>query len=116
MIEAARVSDGTNPCDEFLSGLEASKRKKDRERLANTLIVLEDFAHRRELCFPRETNNLVGGIKELKAGDVRLPFFDVEGTRVGAVRITHGFIKRTPRAPRKEINRAVWVREEDSKS
>ncbi|WP_157876333.1 hypothetical protein [Streptomyces sp. Root264] len=115
MVEAARTVDGSYPCDDFLLELEASKKKKDRERLAVILIVLEDFAHRK-LTFPREINDLEDGIRELKPGDVRLPFFDVPGTKVGAVRLTHGFFKGTPWAPKGEIRKACWVREEDSKS
>ncbi|MBT2389926.1 type II toxin-antitoxin system RelE/ParE family toxin [Streptomyces sp. ISL-1] len=113
MIEAARVSDGTYPCDDFLRGLEGSKRKKDRERLAVILIVLEDYAYRRELIFPREINNLKDGIRELKPDKVRLPFFDVPGSKVGAIRLTHGFVKGTQKAPRGEILKALWVRRED---
>ncbi|MFF4311693.1 hypothetical protein [Streptomyces sp. NPDC001507] len=116
MVEAARITDGVYLCDEFLRKLEESKGKKDRARLAVILMVLEDFAHRRELMFPREINDLEDGIRELKPGDVRLPFFDVPGTKVGAVRLTHGFIKRTRWAPMGEIRRARWVREEDAKS
>ncbi|WP_372481724.1 type II toxin-antitoxin system RelE/ParE family toxin [Streptomyces coriariae] len=115
MLEAARTTDGSYKCDEFFLNLEGSRRKKDRARLADILMVLEDFAHR-ELIFPREINNLEDGIRELKPGDVRLPFFDVPGTKVGAVRLTHGFIKGTRRTPRKEILKALWVREEDARS
>lgn len=116
MVEAARTTEGDYLCDDFFQSLETSKKKKDRARLADILMVLEDFAHRRELVFPREINDLEDGIRELKPGDVRLPFFDVPGTRVGAVRLTHGFIKGTPWAPRGEILRAKWMREEDAKS
>ncbi|BDD73558.1 hypothetical protein GCM10023177_34480 [Streptomyces violaceoruber] len=115
MVEAARTAEDSYPCDDFFRELETSKKKKDRERLATILMVLEDFAHR-ELAFPREINNLEDGIRELKPGDVRLPFFDVPESRAGAVRLTHGFIKGTPWAPRGEIRRAFWVREEDAKS
>lgn len=116
LVEAARTTSGTYPCDEFLRELEISKKKKDRARLAVILIVLEDFAHRRDLTFPREINDLEDGIRELKPGDVRLPFFDVPEAKLGAVRLTHGFFKGTPWAPRKEILRALWVREEDTAS
>ncbi|MFC8778844.1 hypothetical protein [Streptomyces nigra] len=115
MIEAARKTDGSYECDEFLLKLETSRKRSDRARLADILMVFEDFAYR-QLTFPREINDLEKGIRELKPGDVRLPFFEVPGTSVGAVRLTHGFIKRSRRTPRGEIRKAVWVREEDAKS
>ncbi|WP_143668747.1 hypothetical protein [Streptomyces sp. b62] len=113
MIEAAKVADGTYPCDTFLRGLETSRKRKDRENLAVILMVLEDYAHRRELIFPREINNLEDGIRELKPGKVRLPFFEVPRSTVGAIRLTHGFMKGTRWAPRGEILKAQWVRRED---
>lgn len=42
-----------------------------------------------------------------------LPFFEVEGTKSGAIRLTHGFVKQGTKAPRKQIDTASWVRHED---
>lgn len=112
MIEAAVFPNGECPVDEFLASLENSRKPRDRDRLATILMLLEDYAEG-ELEIPRELNDLRDGIWELKAGDVRLPFFAVEGTRTGAIRLTHGFVKQGEKAPRKQIDMALWVRSKD---
>lgn len=113
MIEAARMADGRYPADEYLNSLLASTKSADLDRLANLLIRLEHYAHRGTLEIPRELNELRDGIWEFKAGRDRLPFFDVEGSPTGALRLTHGFFKRQQETPRKEINMALKVRKED---
>ncbi|MFD8112235.1 type II toxin-antitoxin system RelE/ParE family toxin [Streptomyces microflavus] len=115
MIEAARTVDQCL-ADDYLAGLESSKSTKDQDRLADILIVLETYAHKGHLEIPRELNRLTEDIQELKAGDARLPFFDVTNSNSGAVRLTHGFNKRQQRTPRREINRAKWVKREDAAS
>ena len=77
IIEAARTLAGEEPAEELLARLEASGRQKDVERLADTVIVLEDYARKGELEMPRELNKLRDGLWELKAGDVRLPFYEL---------------------------------------
>jgi len=113
MIEAARTVNGKSPVDDYLMALERSRKSKDRERVATIAILLEDYADHETLAVPRELNDLRDGIRELKPGDVRLPFFEVGGSRSGAIRLTHGFLKRQRRTPREEIDMAIWVRKQD---
>ncbi|WP_062345959.1 hypothetical protein [Herbidospora yilanensis] len=113
MIEAARTRAGECRADDFLRRLEESRQPKDAARLADVLIRMERYAVTGSLAVPRELNNLRDGIREIKAGDVRLPFFEVPGSAADAVRLTSGFIKQSWRAPRKYIDEAIWVRTED---
>lgn len=113
MIEAAQVLDGSFPVEDFLTGLERSRKRVDKERLANIALLLEDYADGNELAIPRELNTLRDGIKELKREDVRLPFFALARSKAGTVRLTHGFIKKQQKTERKQIDRALWVRKED---
>lgn len=106
------LPDGECPADEFLVALENSRKPKDRDRLAAILMLFEDYAEG-ELEIPRELNDLRDGVREIKAGDVRLPFFEVDGTKTGAIRLTHGFVKRGEKAPREQIDKASWIRRED---
>jgi phage-related protein len=113
MIEAARTVDGGHPVEQYLADLERSRKPKDRDRIARIAILLEEYADNETLEVPRELNDLRDGIRELKPGDVRLPFFEVERSRAGAIRLTHGFVKRSLKAPREEIDKALWVRKQD---
>jgi phage-related protein len=118
LIEAARTGDGQGIAEAFLSGLENARvhRKKNLDRLADVAVRFEDFARRGTLEVPRELReDLREGIGEIKAGDVRLLFFNAVASchSLRIVRLTHGFIKGTERTPRREIDKALWVRRED---
>lgn len=113
MIEAARTTTGECRADEFIKKLENSRSDKDMARLADILVRLERFAMTGTLAVPRELNDLREGIREIKAGDVRLPFFDVPQSTSGAIRLTSGFLKKSWRTPRRHIDEAIWVRRED---
>ncbi|GII87421.1 hypothetical protein Ssi03_54110 [Sphaerisporangium siamense] len=113
MIEAARTRDGEYRADSFMRMLESSRSRKDETRLADILIRFERYAHTGSLPVPRELNDLRDGIKEIKAGDVRLPFFDVVKSSAAAIRLTSGFLKKSWKTPRKQIDEAMWIRRED---
>ncbi|WP_156056496.1 hypothetical protein [Streptosporangium roseum] len=81
--------------------------------MADILVRLERYAVTGTLAVPRELNDLRDGIREIKAGDVRLPFFDVPGSIANAIRLTSGFFKSSWKTPRKHIDEAIWVRRED---
>lgn len=116
MIEAARTASGECRADAFISGLESSRSRRDADRLADVLVRFERYAMTGTLAVPRELNDLEQGLREIKAGDVRLPFFDVPKSPTNAIRLTSGFIKRTWMTPRKYINEALWIRREDTAS
>jgi hypothetical protein len=77
IIEAARTHDGKEPVEEFLRRLEKPRRAKNTQRLADIAIVFEEYGRTGTLDIPRELNDLRrGGLWEIKAGDVRFPFFE----------------------------------------
>jgi len=88
-------------------------RARNERRLADLAIRLEDYCQTGTLRIPRQLNQLNDVIWEFKAGDVRLPFFEVPNSTTGSVRATHGFIKQSEKTPRHHINRAVGIRRED---
>lgn len=112
MIEAARSPEG-HLADGYLASLEQSRKLKDRDKLVDIVLVFEEYAHTGELAIPRELNDLVDGIREIKVGKHRFPFFYPRADSNFPVRLTHGFLKRTAKTPRQEIDKAKWVRRED---
>ncbi|MER7168903.1 type II toxin-antitoxin system RelE/ParE family toxin [Micromonospora sp. NPDC000207] len=112
MIEAARAPDGNSLADAFL--MDMARTSKGISRLADVAMRFEDFARTGDLEIPRELNELVEDLWEIKVQKVRLPFFWLQKPFDStAVRLTHGFMKGTEKTPRKEIYRAMWVRKAD---
>lgn len=116
MIEGARDGSGSTLADEFIKSLESSKSKKDLQRLADIAVRLEEYSIHGTLAVPRELNQLTSILSEIKAGDVRFPFYETNTCHSRVARLTHGFVKRQQRTPRKEIHKAEWVYREDSAS
>lgn len=118
IIEAARLLDGTEPVEELLARLEVSKKRQDERRLADAALLLEEYAGEGTLEIPRQLNHLREELWEIKPGDVRLTFYELTDDlhSVHITRLTTGFIKRQQRAPRREINRGLWVIREDKQS
>lgn len=118
IIEAARTRNGEEPTEEFLQKLERSRKAKNTERLANIAIVFEEYGRTGTLEFPRELNDLGRGLREIKAGDARFPFYEINDNVHPSVitRLTSGFPKGTIRTPRGEIDKALWVMREDRQS
>jgi hypothetical protein len=118
IIEAARTRAGEEPVEELLTRLESSRKPKDVDRFADAALVLEEYAREGTLEIPRELNHLREELWEIKPGDVRLTFYELNDA-IHAVRVTRlatGFIKRQQRAPRREINRGLWVVREDNQT
>jgi hypothetical protein len=115
IIEAAWVESGEEPAEEFIAGLMASGKARDLRRLADAAQILKDYAIAGDLEIPRELNDLRGELRELKAGDVRLPFYEFtdESHPKTVTRITSGFLKKQDKAPRGEIDKGLWVMRED---
>lgn len=112
MIEAAKCPDGYL-ADQWLAKLEGSRKQQDKQDLADIIMVFEDYAYRDCLDFPREINDLRDGIREIKAGSHRFPFFHPRPGSTFASRLTHGFPKRQRFTERQNISKAIWVRKED---
>lgn len=115
IIEAARTADGREPAEEFLAKLAESSKSKDVNRLADIVTVFEAYAQTGELEIPRELNFLEGDLWELKAGDVRLSFYEVNNDLHGksVIRLTEGFFKTQWSTQRKHINWGLRVVRED---
>ncbi|WP_037576828.1 type II toxin-antitoxin system RelE/ParE family toxin [Phaeacidiphilus oryzae] len=115
MIEAAH-SPGADLADAYLRDLEHSRSGKKLDQLADIAVVFEEFAHTGELAIPRELNDLVDGLREIKVGKHRFPFFHPRSDTKYPLRLTHGFEKQTEKTPRKHIDKAKWVRRKDLES
>lgn len=118
IIEAARALDGKEPAEEFVRTLLQSRKKKDEQRLVDMAIVFEEYGRNGDLQIPRELNHLRDDLWEIKAGDVRFPFYLVHDDKHPApvARLTGGFVKQTQRTPRSQIDSALWVMGEDRQS
>lgn len=114
----ARTSTGREPVEEFLAELEKSKKWKDTERIADIADLLEKYARFGQLEIPRELNYLRGDLWEIKPGDVRLPFYEVNDAshNITVVRITGGFFKTQLLTQRRHINWGLRVVREDRAS
>lgn len=114
VIESALDRNGHGLAGDFLDRL-AVGRSSARDLLADALIRLETFARSGQLEVPRELNHLHGDLHEVKVGTLRLPFYYRPGASCGQVRLTHGFVKRGQRTPRKEIDLGLAIIREDRK-
>lgn len=105
-IEFYQKSDGTEPAVEFMRDLDTKMRAK----LTRAIDLLE--IHGTQLRAP-ESKHLEDGIFELRAtfgGNITrlLYFFYIGNTAV----LTHGFIKKTQKTPKREIMRAKEYRDD----
>lgn len=96
---------GRQPAKEFIDGLDSKMRAK----VFGRLLLLEEYGERLPMPFAR---HLEDGIFELRTPQgsniTRLLYFFFVGNR--AI-VTNGFVKKTQRTPRKEIERAKKFRE-----
>lgn len=97
---------GRRPVEEFVDGLDPKMRAKVFGRLA----LLEEYGQRLGMPFSR---HLEDGIYELRTPQgsniTRVMYFFVVGER--AI-LTHGFVKKTQRTSRREIERAKRARDD----
>lgn len=91
---------GSRPVKEFIDGLDPKMRAK----VFGRLMLLEEHGQRLGMPFSR---HLEDGIFELRTPQgsniTRVMYFFVVGER--AI-LTHGFVKKAQRTPRREIERA----------
>lgn len=98
--------DGEQPAKDFLNSLD----KKMRAKMSDTIVLLRDNGNALRLPY---SEFLEDGIFELRAKvgtDISrvLYFFYVDRQII----LTHGFIKKTQKTPRQEIERAKKYRED----
>ncbi|MDQ1712368.1 MAG: hypothetical protein QOE45_1818 [Frankiaceae bacterium] len=105
LLRAAVLADGSSPATEFFDGLD--------QRFRNAYLVrLRRFADTGTLA-PRQINALEDGLFEFKLAEgPRLVAYHAGRRRRGLVVLTHGFVKKSPRTPRTEIDRARRIRQE----
>lgn len=121
-IEAARTADGSEPVEVYLSELmrladiDGRRGDRSRNRLADIAVRFADLAITGELKIPTQLRwDLRDGIGEVKAGDVRILFYRPEASIHDrtVLRLTNGFDKRGNNTPRRQLDKAGWVRRED---
>jgi hypothetical protein len=115
LIEAARTSDGREPAEEFIVALEASRKWKDTQRIADIVTLFEQYAGTGELEEPRELNHLRDDLWEIKPGDVRLSFYEIEhgAHDLPVIRLTTGFFKTQWPTQERHIRWGLRVMRED---
>lgn len=109
VIEAALDRNLTFQADEYLMELRGSKSKTKRRRIADLAVVFEEYAFEGELEVPLQLNQLRGEIWEFKTAADRLPFYECNDGSAKAIRMTHGFMKKTQKTPRREIDKAEAI-------
>ncbi len=115
-IEAAWDRDGQHPVLDFLRKLKNGTLSRARkEHLFDLLIRYEDYCTTGTLSIPGELNHLADDIWEIKAQNLRTPFFPSNPDQPFTLRATHGFVKGTRKTPLKEIDKAKAIRQEDHK-
>ena len=105
-VDFYELPDGSRPAEEFLISLPAKMRAK----MARTVILLENNGPALRAPYSKPLGD---GIFELRAQvgtDISrvLYFFYVDGAAI----LTHGFIKKTEKTPKSEIDRAKKYRKE----
>jgi phage-related protein len=107
-IAFARDREGAYPAEEFFDQLS----KIDKAKLDNLFRILGDHGkHTNHEKF----GDLGDGLFEFKSFQIRMPFAYAKNER-GLVLITHGFIKKSPKAPKAEVKRARIILEEDAEA
>lgn len=110
VVEYAWDRSGNAAGLEYLERLLSSRKTEDLA--ADGLVRVETFAATGELDIPRELNRLTDDLHEIKARTLRLPFY-YPVAACAQVRITHGFVKRSEKTPRKEIDLGMAIIRED---
>ena len=99
-------SDGTKPAEEFLDKLPPKMRSK----MLQTIYVLEKFGIQIREPYSKPLGNGIFELRVKLGSDIArsLYFFVVENLAV----ITNGFIKKTQKTPRREIELAKKYRKD----
>lgn len=114
-VEGAFDREGASPAIAFIEELRTSESRDERDIAATLAVRFRELAATGILRIPMQLNDLGHGISELKAGDVRIPFYESICGGKRTARLTHGFRKRGQKTPPREIRIATAIREEDRK-
>jgi hypothetical protein len=106
-ISFARENSGRYPGAEFFESL-------DRADKAKLMVLFKMLGDHGRIANPEKLGNLKNGLFEFKSHQIRMPFAYAATRRL--VVITHGFIKKSPKASSEEISRAWRIFNEDQAS
>ena len=96
---------GHQPAKEFIDGLDPKMKAK----VFGRLFLLEEYGEQLPMPFARHLEDGIFELRTPQGSNIsRLLYFFVVGN---CAIITNGFIKKTQRTPRKEIDRAKRYRE-----
>jgi len=109
-IAFARDRSGVSPAEEFFDGLP----QVEKAQLLKLFQILGDSNHG-EPRNPKKFGDLGDGLYEFKSFQIRMPFTYAKGER-GLVLVTHGFRKKTDKAPPSEIAKAKRILQEDAEA
>jgi phage-related protein len=105
-IEYYDLPDGTKPVEDFIDGLDIKMKVK----LLGTIDILEEFGNQLREPYSK---HLSDGIFELRvkfASDItRVLYFFYVGEKII---LTNGFVKKTQKTPKSEIDKAKKYRDE----
>ncbi len=108
-IAYARDESGRFPGLEFFNQLSTS----DKAKLHALFILAADHASTKNT---EKFGNLGNGLFEFKSFQIRMPYAYATAPERAIILITHGFIKKSPKAPPSEIERARRILAHDQKS
>lgn len=119
ILEAARAAGGQDLVDEYLTKKPwLLWRKKVQVNEADVALRFDEYARTGRLRVPLELNDLIVGLREIKVGAARFPFYELTDSEHAATvaRLTHGFTKGTDKTPPRELRKAKAVMELDRQS
>lgn len=103
-ITFAQEKNGDCPACQFFDGLSQLDQAK--------LMAFQIAGDHAKFHNPEKFGHLDDGLYEFKSFQIRMPFAYAK-TEQRMILITHGFIKKTNKAPKEEIARAWRIYEED---
>lgn len=99
-------SDGETPVEDFLNSLDTKMKTK----LLFSLRVVKETGHQARLPYSRELEDGIFEIRAKSGSDIsRVLYFFVVGREII---LTNGFIKKTQKTPRNEIEKAKRYRDD----
>jgi len=104
-IAFARDREGSYPGEEFFDQLSIG----DKAKLMNLFRILGDHGKHSN---PEKFGDLEDGLYEFKSFQIRMPYAYAKNEK-GLVLISHGFFKKSPKAPKAEIERARMILNDD---
>lgn len=104
-IAFARVQNGGCPASEFFDEL-------DKLEQAKLMALFRIAADQGKFDNPEKFGDLGQGLFEFKSFQIRMPFAYAREER-RLILVTHGFFKKKDKTPKKEIQRAWRILEED---